>query len=259
MASPRGSAVAHALAPGVERGTGEPAHAQIEHWFLAAIGRGELAPGDRLPREQDLAASFGVSRMTLRQALSALAAHGVVQRVPGRSGGTFIVEPKIECDLTGLAGFTEQLRRAHVRAGARLLQATTLPASRVVAEALAMPVGSAVHLVVRVRTANREPLALERSFLPADAFPGLTSLGLSGSLYSLLRRRYRLEPRTATEVLDPVTADDETAGLLGIQPGVPLLRITRTAYAASGRAVEYARDTFRPDRIRVSVRSGVTV
>lgn len=235
-----------------------PVHARIERWFVDAIGRGELSPGDRLPREQDLAVAFGVSRMTLRQALSGLAARGVVERIPGRFGGTFIVEPKVECDLTGLAGFTEQVRRAHSRAGARLVEALTQPAQRPVADALGLAAGAAVHLVVRVRTANRVPLVLERSWFPADAFPGLLSQGLGGSLYAVLRRRYGLAPTTATEVLDPVLADADVARLLGTDPGAPLLRITRTAYAASGRAVEFARDVVRPDRVRVSVRSGVT-
>ena len=94
--------------PRLDAAAGVPAHVQIERWFTEAIGRGDLMAGDRIPREQDLAAAFGVSRMTLRQALAALAARGVVDRQPGRAGGTFIVEPKIACDLTGLAGFTDR-------------------------------------------------------------------------------------------------------------------------------------------------------
>src|SRR5688500_2493043 len=110
-----------------------PAHARIEQWLVAAIGAGTLVPGDKLPREESLAAAIGVSRMTLRQALAAMEGHGTILRKPGRLGGTFVAEPKIVCDLTGLAGFTEQMRRAHVRAGARLVRATTRPAGRAAA------------------------------------------------------------------------------------------------------------------------------
>jgi GntR family transcriptional regulator len=242
----------------VLRSSPEPAHVQIERWFVDSIGRGTLAPGDRLPREQDLAASFGVSRMTLRQALSTLAGRGVVLRIPGRFGGTFIVEPRVECDLTGFSGFTEQLRRANVRAGARVVEAATVTAERTVTAALGLGAQALVHRIVRVRTAKRVPLVLECSYFPAQAFPDLVSHGLTGSLYTLLRKRYGLAPTTATEVLDPVVADVDTARLLGTEPGTPLLRITRTAQAASGQPVEYARDVFRPDRVRVSVRSGVS-
>jgi GntR family transcriptional regulator len=244
------------LPSGFERVPGTPAHQQIESWFLAALSRGDLGPGDRLPREKDLAAAFGVSRMTLRQALWALEGRGLLERIPGRFGGTFLVEPKIECDLTGLTGFTEQLRRAHVRAGARLVDAKTEPAVRHVARALDLELRAPVHSVVRVRTANRRPLALERSFFPAETFPDLLQQRLTGSLYALLGRRYRHEPRTATEFLDPVTAAPAEADLLGVEPGSPLMMITRTAYTAWGRPVEYARDLLRPDRLRVIVRSG---
>lgn len=245
-----------ALPAGFERVPGTPAHQQIVAWFVARLARGDLAPGDRLPREKDLAVAFGVSRMTLRQALATLAARGLLERIPGRFGGTFLVEPKIECDLTGLTGFTEQLRRVNVQAGAILVDAKTMPAAGQVARALGLADQAAVHSVVRVRTAHRRPLALERSYFPAETFPDLLQHTLTGSLYALLTRRYRHEPRTATEYLDPVTADPAEAALLEVDPGSALMQITRTAYTAWGRPVEFARDLLRPDLLRVMVRSG---
>ncbi len=234
---------------------GLPAYQQIEQWLTDLISAGRLTPGDRLPREADLAAVIGVSRMTLRQALSALDNRGVVRRIPGRSGGTFIAEPAIECDITGLAGFTEQLRRGQVRASARVLSATTVPATARVAKALELARNAEVHEVVRVRRAHGQPLALERSFLPAELFPGLLDRRLTGSLYARMARDYDLAPRSATEFLEPFVAGDEVAALLSVPAGSALLRIERTAAAGSGRPVEYASDLFRPDRIRVTVRT----
>ncbi|NBE93564.1 GntR family transcriptional regulator [Nonomuraea sp. KC401] len=242
--------------PRLERGSGLPAHVQIERWLLESISSGELAPGDRLPGERELAGRLGVSRMTLRQALATLERDGVLVRVPGRAGGAFVAEPRIECDLTGLTGFTEQIRRAHLRAEARVLVAATVPAPAAVARALRVPPGSPVHEVARVRSAGRLPLALERSYFPD--LPGLLDHDLTGSLYTLLAARYDLAPRTAVERLDPVIARPSEAADLGMTPGAPLMLIERTAYAAGGRPVEFARDLFRPDRVRISVRSGVT-
>ena len=105
-------------------------------------------------------------------------------RKPGRLGGTFVAEPRIVCDLTGLAGFTEQMRRAHVRAGARWCSAVTRPATaRRTARALGLDRGDPVHEIVRVRSANREPLALEQACFPAALFPDLLDHRLTGSLY----------------------------------------------------------------------------
>jgi DNA-binding GntR family transcriptional regulator len=244
-------------APDLGEASGLPAHARIEQWLMAAIDDGRLVAGDKLPREELLAAGIGVSRMTLRQALATLDSAGVIVRRPGRQGGTFVAEPRIVCDLTGLAGFTEQMRRAHVRAGARMVSAATRPATRGEERALGLAASEQVHEVVRVRSANREPLAIEASCFPARLFPDLLEQRLTGSLYRLLARRYDRAPHTATEVLEAVCASAEHAALLRVEPGSPLMLIERTAYAVSGTAVEHARDVFRADRTRITVRSGL--
>ncbi len=239
--------------------SGVPAHLQIERWLTDVIGRGELLPGDRLPREADFASQLGVSRMTLRQALATLEARGTVTRQTGRTGGTFINEPRIECDLTGLAGFTEQLRRSNVRAGARMVSAILTRATTHVAKELELDLGALVYQIVRVRTARREPVALMTSFFPAASCPGMLDKRLNGSLYELLAREYSQRPHTAREVLEPVIAQEYEAGQLQIAPGAPLMLIERTAFTASGAAIEHAHDMFRPDRIRVSLHTGIGV
>src|SRR5919108_6081786 len=79
--------------PDITRGLGTTVHAQIEEWLADAIAAGQLAPGDRLPTEHDLAAWLGVSRMTLRHALAELAQRGLVTKSVGRRGGTFVAAP----------------------------------------------------------------------------------------------------------------------------------------------------------------------
>jgi GntR family transcriptional regulator len=242
----------------VRRQGSSPAHAQIEQWLMDSIADGELSPGDRLPGERDLAAALGVSRMTLRHALAGLERGGVLVRRPGRTGGAFVAEPKIDCDLTGLAGFTEQMRRAHRQAGARVLTAHTVGAAPAVAAALRMSAGTEVHEIVRIRSANQVALAIEQSFFPAEHFPDLLEHPLTGSLYGLLERHYVHHPHTATEYLEPVTATAEDAAALEIAPGTALMRVERTAGSVAGLPVEYARDLYRADRVRMMIRTGVS-
>jgi len=237
------------------RQAGSTAYQQIERWFIDSLRRDALRAGDRLPPEADLAKFFGVSRMTLRQALSAVAARGLLQRIPGRSGGTFILDPAIDCDVTGLTGFTEQLRRADVKARAKVLLARTLPAPQAVADGLGLDRHALVHEIVRIRSAGRTPLALEDSWFPQAVFPDLLEHRLTGSLYQLLTARYEQRPLTAMEYLEPACVNELQAQQLGVAPGVAVMRIQRIAYTAAGLAVEYATDLFRPDRIRISVRS----
>ena len=221
-----------------------PAHAQIEAALSTAIERGRLRPGDRLPAERELADRFGVSRMTLRQALGRLEQQGRLVRHQGRYGGTFVAEPKLE--LIGTSALSDQLRNLGVAAGARLLSAGRRPAKpdeRVL--------GRFVHEIVRVRLANGEPVALERGSYPVDLYPGLLDGPLDGSLHDLIRSRYDEVPTRAHERLEPSLATPTEADALGIEPGAPVMLVERTAYAASGRAVERSHDVFRGDRTTV--------
>lgn len=234
---------------------GVPAHQLIEQWLTRLISDRTLRVGDKLPAESRLAEVLGVSRMTLRQALASLEAKRVLERRRGRRGGTFIAQPKIDCDLTGLAGFTEQMRRANVRPGARLVSAATIRAPRSVAQSLELDREAPVHEVIRVRSANREPLALERSYFPAAVFPDLLEHSLHGSLYELMRREYSHAPHSSTESLEPVVATDREASLLEVAAGSPLTLINRTAYTATGLPVECALDLYRADRTRITLRT----
>ncbi|MGI9085069.1 MAG: GntR family transcriptional regulator [Aeromicrobium sp.] len=244
--------------PKLTRSTDEPSHTRIEQWLRGRIEAGHLAPDDKLPPEEELAAALGVSRMTLRQALGSLEATGTLERRRGRAGGTFIREQQIECDLTGLPGFTEQMRRASVRAGARVVSVKRMPASRAVAASLELGRAKDVFEIIRVRSARREPLALEETYLPARLFPGLDERPLTGSIYAIMRKNYDLAPHNAQEWLEPALATQENAALLDVEPGAALMLVTRTSFTAAGLAVEHAFDRYRADRTRISLRTSVS-
>jgi len=239
--------------PKLVRGPGVTVHGQIEDWLADAIATGRLAPGDRLPTEQDLAAWLGVSRMTLRHALAELAQRGLVIRSVGRSGGTFVAEPKVEQDLTVLAGFSEQLRRHGLVAGARVLAAAEIKASPAASAALEIRVGAPVYEVRRVRLAGGQPILIEHSLFPAERCPGMLGYRLDGSLYELLEDKYGQRPHRAKESLEPVCAGVREAEALGVAEGSPLMLVERTAYSRSGLPLEFARDLFRGDRTKVVV------
>jgi GntR family transcriptional regulator len=239
--------------PKLVRGPGVTVHGQIEDWLSDAIASGQIAPGDRLPTEQDLSAWLGVSRMTLRHALAELAQRGLVTRTVGRNGGTFVAEPKVEQDLTVLAGFSEQLRRHGLVAGARVLAATEIPASPAAAAALELKAGDRVYEVRRLRLAGGLPILIEHSLFPAALCPDMLDYRLDGSLYELLEEKYGQRPHRAKESLEPVSAGVREAEALGVAEGAPLMLVERTAYAQSGLPLEFARDLFRGDRTRVVV------
>jgi len=248
---PPGPGLAGLSRPVIVKEPGSTAHGQIEEWLAEAIAAGQLRPGDRMPTEHDLAAWLGVSRMTLRHALATLARRGLVVRAVGRNGGTFVAEGKLEQDRTTLAGFSEQLRRHGMVAGARVLSATVRAAGPAAAAALQLAGGDPVAEVRRVRLGNGRPIAVEHSVFPAGLCAGLLTGRLDGSLYELLDEKYQLRPYRARETLEPVTAGAREAEVLEVREGAPLMLVERVAYVRDGRPVEYARDLFRGDRTRI--------
>src|SRR5215212_11344239 len=138
----------------------KPAWVQIEEQLADRIEAGHLAPGERLPAERDLAVALSVSRMTVRQALASLAARGLVERGVGR--GTFVREAsKIVHDLTRVAGFTEDVERQGLEAGARILAAGQQHAPPHVAQALGLEAGASVVRLERVRLGDEQAMTLE--------------------------------------------------------------------------------------------------
>lgn len=238
----------------LERGAG-PLHVSIAEQLASAIGSGRLVVGTRLPPERNLAESLGVSRMTVRQALGALERDGLLRRVVGRAGGTFVREPKIERRPASTAGLSAELRRQGLAAGAELISAEVEPARRRTAAALGLEREECVVVIVRLRLAGGKPLAVERSSLPARLFPDIEDMDLGGSLYELMEEGFDLRPVRAVELLETAEARPSDARTLGVRRGAPILLVERIGYAADGTAVEFARDRFRGDRTRIVIES----
>ena len=238
----------------LKTGSDVPAHVQIEEQLAERIAGRELSPGERLPPERELAKDLKVSRMTVRQALSSLATRGLVERGVGR--GTFVAHRKLDHDMTRVAGLTERLERAGLEPAAKVGEVVEREASWAIAAALEVKPGSPVIRVRRLRLGSGVPLVLEDSWFPGELFPGLGELDLTGSIYSLRRSEYGIDPVRAVERLEPVVARPHEAKALKVEPGAPLMLVERTAYSADGTPVEFAHDRHRGDRQRWIVKVG---
>jgi len=233
----------------------EPSADDVRRALVARIDAGDLRPGERLGSEREMAGSLGVSRSTLRQALGVLQDEGVVRRVPGRGGGTFVSQSKIERDLSRVIGLPAMLRSQGVTAGTRVVTAALGGAGEEAAKELGLEAGAIVVSLVRIRLADGSPISVEHATFPADRFPGLLELPLGGSVYELLEEHYGALPGEAVERIEVIPASPDEAAILGVAPGAPLLSITRTTVDEAGRPMEYSHDLFRAERTRIVVRS----
>jgi GntR family transcriptional regulator len=226
----------------------------LQRRMLAEMGSGTLAPGSRLGSERELAEHYGVSRATLRQVLAALQEAGLVRRVPGRGGGTFVNHAKVERDLSRIAGVPAYLVRQGYVAGTRVLSTGMTVADPPTCSALQLKPGSLVLDIRRIRLADGTPISLDHARFPADRFPGLLEMPLGGSLYELLEQEFDTTPADAEELIEVVHATDDEAALLSVEAGAPLLSISRTTYDSEGAPFEFSGDLFRADRTRIITR-----
>lgn len=233
----------------------KPLHVAIAEEVTAAIVAGRLPPGTRLPPERHLAESLGVSRMTVRQAFGELERDGLLRRVVGRAGGTFVREPDAARVPTAAAGLSAVLRREGRASSVELISAAIEPVGRRAAAALDLKRSERVVVITRLRLAGGKPLAVERSSLPVRLFPDIEDMDLGGSLYELMGDGFGLRPVRAVERLELTEARPSDVRSLGVRREAPLLLVERIGYAADGTPVEFSRDRFRADRTRIVIES----
>ncbi|WP_237355758.1 GntR family transcriptional regulator [Xanthobacter sp. YC-JY1] len=223
------------------RGEGEgleskPLYRQVRETLIRRMVDGVWAPGEPLPSEIQLAAELGVSQGTVRKALDEMAAENIVVRRQGR--GTFVArhdEERILFQFFKLVGDDGERHFPE----SRVLGIERAKGSAAECAALALPRNGRVLRIRRLRTFDGAPLIIESLILPDQMFPGLADAPVPNNLYGLYAQRYGITVARAREQLKAVGADADTAAMLHVEPGAPVLLIDRLAYSLDGTPVEW--------------------
>lgn len=234
-----------------------PLYYQIQRALMEKIHSGELATGDPLASEEELARVYQVSRMTARQALHGLKTSGFAVSQKGR--GTFVTRPKLEKNIMHLKGFTEDMKHLGMVPSSKLLEQTVVKATTELAEQLRVDPDDQVMLLRRLRLADGIPMALERSHIPLRLFPGLEKINFAKqSLYFVLRETYAVKVAWADEVIEALPATREESALLTIPNKASVLSISRVIMTTEETPIEVACSRYRGDRYRASIRVPTT-
>lgn len=229
----------------LDRSSPVPLYFQLSQQLEAAIADGRLQPGDRIDTEIDIAARYGLSRPTVRQAIQELVSKGLLIR--RRGVGTQVVHGQVRRQL-GLTSLFDDLAQSGHRPRTNVLSVAAEPADADVAAALQIPAGTQVLHIERIRFDGREPLAHMVNWLPADV------LGESGDdvdlentgLYETLRAA-GVHLRIAHQRIGAKAASSHEARILDVRKGAPLLTMERTAFDDTGRPVEYGTHSYRAE------------
>jgi DNA-binding GntR family transcriptional regulator len=227
----------------IDRSSPVPLYYQLAQSIESALQRGDLEPGDRMEAEIDLAVRTGLSRPTVRQAIQELVQRGILVR--RRGIGTHVVQQQMRRPLE-LSSLYDDLTRAKHQPTTTVLGFSVDPATEEVASHLDLAEGDDVYVIERLRYDGESPLALIRNWLPADLLDLDRSSLTSHGLYELIRRS-GVRLHVANQSIGAKEAAAQEAKLLGVKTGAALLTMERTTFNDTGRAIEWARSSYRAD------------
>ncbi|MBA9025149.1 GntR family transcriptional regulator [Peribacillus huizhouensis] len=232
----------------IDKSSPIPIYYQIEESIKRQIDAGDLLPHNVLPSEREFAEQLEISRMTVRQAINNLVNTGYLYRQKGR--GTFVAEKKLEQQLLGLTGFTEEMKARGMTPSSKLLSLDTIPSSEKIASQLHVTTNAPIYEIIRIRLADNVPMALETAYMSADLIKGLTAEIINYSIYQYVENHLGLKIGYATQSLESTIATDVEIASLSIAKHSPILLIERTTYLEDGRPLEFVKSSYRADRYK---------
>jgi GntR family transcriptional regulator len=234
----------------LDQTSGVPLYLQVERSLGQRIDSGEWHQGEQIPTEDQLCAIYGVSRVTMREAVARLVQRGLLAREQGR--GTFVRDPSLIAGTRGVTSFTTELAELGIEAGARVVHHEVTTAARAhVAEQLQLEEHAPVLLLQRLRTGNGAPIGIQTSHLPLDRFSGLEELDFEDrSLYATLEEIYGVVPTEAFETFTVGGAEGLAAKELRLDKGSHVFIVERLSFDSVG-AFEYTTSVMRGNRYRI--------
>lgn len=236
----------------IDRTSPVPIYHQVAQQLTALIHAGQLAPGQRLPSETELAQLLGISSMTARQSLITLDERGLIRRQ--RGVGSFVTARTFERDVGMLQGFSEDMASRKVPTRSRILRFESAVAPEYVVAAGQAEADTPLLRIKRLRYANEQPVALQDAYFAGVDFTR-EALEAAGSIYGLLASMGVVVAKGETAI-DVVTAEAEANRLLNVPLHAPLLRTRLLSWDAGGRFLEYTHSLYRADLYQLRARMG---
>ncbi|GHU80426.1 transcriptional regulator [Spirochaetia bacterium] len=223
-----------------------PIYLQLRELVRNKIENGEYPPGTAIPSENNLAKTYNLNRLTVRNALGALIHEGMLKRVHGK--GVFVAGKKIERDLETLEGFTQTMLERNVIPSRSILIKKLRPAGLKYGNLFNINAEDEIYYVKRVCYINNEPGSLEEIFIPKQFVPKLEGIDLAVFTFYEVYNFYGIKLKQAVQTLDITTLEQSDARILGTNRKQALILFSCISRDESDRVVEFSRTYTRPDK-----------
>ncbi|WP_312952530.1 GntR family transcriptional regulator [Superficieibacter sp.] len=229
---------------------------QIKNAIKKEILSNRWQVGEKIPSERELAAQYGVTRVTLQKAMHMLEQEGFIERIHGK--GMFVTRA-LEDDVfmlndgTGdsVLGFSREFRE-QAKISSRLVCHQLLPADKTIARYLEIHEGEPVHFIRRVRLIDDVPVLVEDSWINRSVIPVIPSRLLEeGSLYEYIEHITGKKIKFYNSVIEGDLFGEELAALLCIPAGQPMLKVSGVTKLEDGTAFNYSFSYNRADKFKI--------
>jgi GntR family transcriptional regulator len=228
-----------------------PLYFQLQEIIKKKIENGEYAPGELIPTEKELQHTYGVSRITVRNAINGLVFEDMLIKKQGY--GTMVASPRMVEDFSRLRSFTEKMEAQGAEVTTRVLEIEMVTSDSRISHHLQIESDTPILRIKRLRYVNGEPIALFTNYIRSDIGVG-TEDDFSGSIFRLLEEKNHLSISLGEKVIEAMIARSEDAKQLEIQTGDPVLLIRNTVFDDHMRPIDYAEGVYRGDRYKYVVK-----
>ncbi|MEN3288908.1 MAG: GntR family transcriptional regulator, phosphonate transport system regulatory protein [Bradyrhizobium sp.] len=225
---------------------------QVADGIERGIAEGRFAAGERLPGETEIAETYRVNRHTVRRALAALAERGLVRAE--RGSGTYVEAPRLAYPLSSRTRFSEIVGAGGREPRGQLIAASEEPATRELARLLGVKTGTPLVQIESLRFADRTPICVSTSWLPAERFPDAGSVFARVRSMTALLAHYGIRDyRRASTRITAAIAEASDAARLDLALGRPVMVVDSTDTDAEGRPLVTKRSRFAAERVTFEV------
>jgi len=234
-----------------------PKYLQISAWLKELIQNGRYRPGEKLPSEVELSQVCGVNRNTLRQAISELAAIGLLRKEKGT--GTFVAARapvELRHKLERILSFTDLMRNSGVDETTKILSKRVETAGEDIAKALFLGPSKKVIVIRRVRAGDGIPLIYEESYLPRDIFEGIQEMNLAGSMYKIMTDHFKASLARSQQTISAVNLDQSIASILELPKNSAGIFIESLTFDENSIPIELLYSYHRGDKYKLEIELG---
>lgn len=228
-----------------------PLYLQVKDILISRISEGTWKAGDLIPTEPELMEEFGVSRTTIRQAISILVQEGLLQKQQGK--GTMVKSLKLTGSLSRLTGFAEELLERGYEPKSKLIRAEFRDDLFFEKKKLGVADDEEILSIRRIRFADDVPIAIEKTSWPKHIGEILMKYDLNNAKFYQILEENNVFLKKAKETIAAVNATPYEADLLGVSAGTALLEMNRLSYGVEDQPIEYTQTKFRSDLYQYSV------